>query len=71
MGIKCADDPFNMGMFFNLRRPSKWVHFKPPTQTSGHFILGSPPWDRCQVGLYCPLIGHRERFFEVFYLVFF
>ena len=22
MGIKCAEDPFNMGMFFDLRRPS-------------------------------------------------
>ena len=22
MGIKCAEDPFNIGMFFDLRRPS-------------------------------------------------
>ena len=45
MGIKCAEEPFNIGMLFNLRRPSKWVHFQTPTHTSGHFILESPPWE--------------------------
>ena len=28
MGIKCAEDPFNMGMFFDIRHPSLWVYFQ-------------------------------------------
>ena len=38
MGMKYAGEAFNVGMFFlYLRHPSKWVHFRPPTHTSGHF----------------------------------
>ena len=41
MGMKYAEDPFNMGMFFDLRHPSKWVHFQTPTtHTAGHFYTG-------------------------------
>ena len=28
MGIKWAEDPFNTGMFFDIRRPSLLVHFQ-------------------------------------------
>ena len=27
MGMNCAEDPFNMGMFYNSRYHSKWVCF--------------------------------------------
>ena len=34
-----------MGMFFFhlIRHPSKWVHVRPQTHTSGHFYIGVPP----------------------------
>ena len=39
MGMNCTEDPVNMGMFY--------IHngyiFRPPTHTSGDFILESPP----------------------------
>ena len=41
MGMKYAEEPFNMGMFLYQRRPSKWVHFQ--THTSGHFYTGVTP----------------------------
>ena len=43
MGIKCAEDPFNMGMFFDIRRPSKWVHFQTPNTHILAFHTGVAP----------------------------
>ena len=41
MGMKCAEDHFNMGMFF-IKVLHNGCIFRPPTNTSGHFILESP-----------------------------
>ena len=30
MGMKCPEEPFNMGMFFDLRHPSQWEYFQTP-----------------------------------------
>ena len=45
MGMKYVDEPFNMGMFFDLRRLQNGCTFRPPTHTSRHFHTGvaSPP----------------------------
>ena len=44
VGMKYAKEPFNMGMFFNLRRPSKWVHFQTPNKHIWAFLyLSRPP----------------------------
>ena len=64
MGVKCAEDSFNMGMFFfYLRRASSsyWVLFRPPTHTSGHFILESPPGVGLPGGQYRRLVVGWDR----------
>ena len=43
MGIKCAEDPFNMGMFFDIRCPSLWVHFQTPNTHIRAFHTGVAP----------------------------
>ena len=43
MGIKCAEDPFNMGMFFDIRPPSLWVHFQTPNTHIRAFHTGVAP----------------------------
>ena len=43
MGMNCAKDPFNMGLFFTQGVLHYGYIFRPPTHTSGHFILKSPP----------------------------
>ena len=48
MGMKCVEDPFNMGMFFvffcfYLRRPSQWVHFQTRHTHPGILYPNSPP----------------------------
>ena len=30
MDMEYAEEPFNMGMFFYLRHPSKWENFQTP-----------------------------------------
>ena len=45
MGMKCAEEPFNMGMFYLPK-----VSFKMGTHTSGHFYTGVAP-----LGLYYEL----------------
>ena len=44
MGMKYVEDPFLMGMFVFLRRPSEMGTFSDPQHTHpGIFILKSPP----------------------------
>ena len=43
MGIKCAEDPFNMGMFFAIRCPSLSVHFQTPNTHIRAFHTGVAP----------------------------
>ena len=43
MSIKCAEDPFNMGMFFDIRPPSLWVHFQTPNTHIRAFCTGVAP----------------------------
>ena len=44
MGMKYAEEPFNMGGFFYyLRRPSKWVHFQTPNTHIKAFLYWSLP----------------------------
>ena len=43
MGIKCAEDPFNMGMFFDIRCPSLWVYFQTPSTHIRAFHTGVAP----------------------------
>ena len=45
MGLKYAEEPFNMGMlvFFYLRRPSEWVYFQPPNTHIRAFLYWSRP----------------------------
>ena len=43
MGIKYAEDPFNMGMFFDIRRPSLCVHFQTPNTHIRAFHTGDTP----------------------------
>ena len=43
MGMKYAEEPFNMGMFFYLRRPSKWVHFPTLNTHIRAFLYWSRP----------------------------
>ena len=42
MGMNCAEDPFNMGMFYKSKCHSKWV-FRYQTHTSGHLYIGVAP----------------------------
>ena len=43
--MNCAEDPFNMGMFYNSRLHSKWVYIQIP-DTHIHFGIGvAPPPD--------------------------
>ena len=65
MGMKYAEEPFNMPMFFGLRRPSKWVHFQTPNTHLGIFILeslppppgGSSPWSNLNMCLHKYLLN--------------
>ena len=43
MDNKCAEDPFNMGMFFDIRPPSLWVHFQTPNTHIRAFCTGVAP----------------------------
>ena len=43
MSIKYAEDPFNMGMFFDIRPPSLWVHFQTPTHIRAFCTGVAPP----------------------------
>ena len=43
MGIKCAEDPFNMGMFFDIRHPSLWLHFQTKDTHIRAFHTGVAP----------------------------
>ena len=43
MGIKCAEDPFNMGTFFDIRPPSFWIHFQTPNTHIRAFCTGVVP----------------------------
>ena len=43
MGMKYVEKPFNMGMYFYLRRPSKWVHFQAPYTHFRAFLYWSRP----------------------------
>ena len=53
MGMNCVEDPFNMGLFFTQGVLHYGYIFRPPTHTSGHFILKSPPPP--------PGLNHLER----------
>ena len=42
--MNCAEDLFNICMYYNSRCHSKWVCFQTPnTHTSGHFYIGVAP----------------------------
>ena len=41
MRLKYAEEPFNMGMFFYLKRHSKWVHFQTPITHIQAFLYWS------------------------------
>ena len=43
MGIKCAEDPFNMCMFFDIMPPSFWVHYQTPNTHIRAFCTVAPP----------------------------
>ena len=43
MGMNYAEEPFNMVMFFNLRHPSKWLHFQTPNTHIRAFLYWSAP----------------------------
>ena len=43
MGMKYAEEPFNMGMFFLPKASFKMGTFSNPTHTSGHFYTGVAP----------------------------
>ena len=44
MGMDCAEDPFNMGMFYNSRCHSKWVCFQiPNTHIRASLYWSRPP----------------------------
>ena len=43
MGMDCAEDPFNMGMFYNSRCHSKWVCFQIPNTHIRAFLYWSRP----------------------------
>ena len=53
MGIRCAEDPFNMGMFFYH---NGWI-FRPPTHTSVHLYTGVAPPGRAHT--------HHTEYHEV------
>ena len=43
MGKIYAEDPFNLGMFYNKGVLQNQSIFRYPTQTSGHFYIGVAP----------------------------
>ena len=43
MSMNYAEEPFIMGMFFYLRRPSKWVNFQTPNTHIRAFLYWSRP----------------------------
>ena len=43
MGKNCAEDPFNMGMFYNSRSHSKWVYFQILNIHIPTFYIGVAP----------------------------
>ena len=43
MGMKYAEDPFNIGMFFTQGVLQNGYIFRPSTHTSGHFYTGVAP----------------------------
>ena len=60
MGMKYAEQPFNMAIFFYLRRLSKWLHFQTLNTHIREFLYWSrpPPWGfRFMVWFIWPLQG--------------
>ena len=57
MGIKCAEDPFNMGMFFDIRRPSLWVHFQTPNTHIRPFHTGVAPGENIAIVLIAKMLN--------------
>ena len=41
--MNCAEDPFNMGVFYNSRSHSKWVYFQIPNTHIRAFLYWSRP----------------------------
>ena len=58
MGMNCAEDPFNMGMFYNSRCHSKWVCFQIPNT----HIWASLYWSRPP-----PPTGTDAGYLEIIY----
>ena len=70
MGMKCVEDPFNMGIFFFTKGVfHNGCIFRPPTHTSGHFILESPLWAR-DTQFWIPIDTNlmEGNIFQIFYV---
>ena len=62
MGMNCAEDPFNMGMFYNSRCHSKWVCFHiPNTHIRASLYLSRPPGSHTHVPNSWECVSRRQK----------
>ena len=62
-GMEDAEESFNMGMFFYLRHPSKWVHFQTPnTHIRAFLYWGRPPRPQAHLSMQLFFLCDHQHF---------